>query len=121
MPAAFGALLSLIALSGVATPARAADAEINLATATCAIARQENPPVNPRNLAPAYAGRMAAKAGHARFSPEQVKTIGETLRRACEGAEAAERKATPKDYHFSLIVSERWYNSILDGMRRPRY
>ena len=30
-------------------------------------------------------------------------------------------KATPKDYHFSLIVSERWYNSILDGMRRPRY
>ena len=30
-------------------------------------------------------------------------------------------KATPKDYHFSLIVSERWYNSILDGMRHPRY
>ena len=35
--------------------------------------------------------------------------------------EAFDPKDTPKDYHFNWIVSERWYNSILDGMRHPRY
>lgn len=76
-----------------AAPARAADAAgLDLTTATCAAMQREGAVLNPRNLAPAYAGRAAAKSGHARLSADLVKTIADTLRRGCEGAEAKDRK-----------------------------
>lgn len=82
------ATLSLATLQA----ARAADEGVNLVSATCTAMKAEGAVVNPRNLAPAYAGRVAARAGNAVLSPELVKAIGETIRRGCEGPDTADRK-----------------------------
>lgn len=72
--------------------ARAADDGVNLATATCGAMKTDGP-TSPRLLAAAYAGRIAATSKHARLSPELVKTIVETLDRACDGTtDTADRK-----------------------------
>jgi len=82
----------LVAALGAAPVARAADDGVNLSTVTCGEARKDGAAVGFRFLGAAYAGRLAAKAGHARFSPDLVKVLGDALRRACEGTDAADRK-----------------------------
>lgn len=89
-------LVSALAVLGLAiatTPtARAANEGVNLATATCGALKSEGP-TNPRLLAAAYAGRIAATTKHARLSPDLVRTIVETMDRACDGTtDTADRK-----------------------------
>ncbi len=89
-------LLLLTALfAGLAAPgsgARAAGEGLDLATITCATIQREDREPNPRMLAAAYAGRIAAKAGNARFAPDLVGAITDALRLGCTGEGTAGRK-----------------------------
>ncbi len=88
---AFGVAALGITLVG-SSGARAAEESVTLATSTCAAIQQEGKGPNPRMLAAAYAGRIAAKTKTAVLSPDLVQAITETWRRGCEGTDAAGRK-----------------------------
>lgn len=109
-------LLAATLLVATLGTARAADEDINLATVTCGATRADGTRINPSMIAAAYAGRAAAKAGHARLSTDFIKTIGDTITRGCEGPEGTDRKladviagvavpsSTDKDRDFATLT-----------------